>query len=223
MIFRLAFLITLLFFSPQAFASAQAETPEGPSIEEEILKSELELAKKPNIYFVINLKEMKISIKAKGMALKEIDIREIKFWGNSLPAAAYKMVNKSAFAEPRRDVITPQKEEEEAKKEDNTAAESKTDKFDIQALELGDMPSSYTLLFEEGFSIIIRPHREGFRSALYSAGGAIGWYLSRPLVTVWNTIKKRPYLAIKLSLSERDARALYWSFYDGANAVIYGP
>lgn len=182
------------------------------------LESELRLAKKPHIYFLFDLKNKKISLKSKGMVLKEMNIDSIKFWGHPVDSKPCTLLEKSSLFKPKRVTIDPSKNKE---KETNTTDGGGS--FEIEALELKDMPTSYSLVFQDGISVSIRPKATGFFSSLYSAVHYCNWYISRPLHTVWNAIKNKPFTAIYLTVDKKDAQAVYWSLTEHSESIIYNP
>jgi len=185
------------------------------SIEEEhqLLESELKLAKTPQLYFVFDLKKKEILIKSKGAILKELKIDTVRFWGQPVRPEPYTLIKKSTLLKPKREEIKPKKPEET----------EGTEIFDIKALELSDMPSSYRLTLKKGIVITIRPTPEGIFSTIFNAVSRANWYLSRPLLTLWNYLMGKPFTAIYLTLQKEDARSLYWSFTEGAESIIYNP
>lgn len=191
------------------------ETSEAQSGKEDILQAELELAKKPQIYFMLNIKDKKIYFKARGIILKEIPVHNIKFWGNMSDIQSYALTKKSSFSTPARDKINPY--EEEAEKEEK---KDEKEKFQLKALELSDMPASYTLWLDGNVFVSVKPRGQGM-ATLYSVAHSLSWYVSRPLYTVWNALKKKPYTALQLRLKKEDAQAFYWSFIEGGKIIIY--
>jgi hypothetical protein len=185
---------------------------------EELLESEFELAQKPQIYFMLHLKEKKIYFKARGIILKEIPLDDIKFWGNLSTIKPYTMVKRSSFSTPVRDKINLQESEEGEKKEEKKDTK---EKFQLKALERSDMPVSFTMSFDDNLFISVIPGEKGIVSSLYSAAYFLNWYVSRPLYTVWNAIRHKPYTAIQLRLKKEDAQSLYWSFVEGEKIIIY--
>lgn len=212
---RLRTILSLIYILFALMISSGARA-EALSSKEELLQAELELAQKPQIYFMLNLKDKKIYLKARGIILKEIPVEDIKFWGNLLAATPYTMAKKSSFSTPVRDTINP--DIEEAEKEEK---KDPKEKFQLKALELSDMPVSYTLSLDDNVFISVKPGEKGTIAGLYSAVNALNWYVSRPLYTIWNTIKKKPYTAIHLRLKKEDAQSLYWSFVEGGKIIIY--
>lgn len=209
---RVFFLIQLLF---ALFISAEAlsETLHGPEEKRLLLQAELQLAKKTDIYFVLHLKENKIYIKARGVILRELEIRQNRFWGQGEAVKLYVLAAKKTSDEPKRDEIKP----ETIKKDEPVPIPSTPP--EVKALELPDMPSSFKLMFDNNFVISVKPGDK----MLSSISNSLSWYISQPMLTVWYAIKSRPYGALNLMLNENDARALYWSIHEGAGVLIYNP
>jgi hypothetical protein len=215
---RLRTILSLIYILFALMISSGARA-EALNSKEELLQSELELAQKPQIYFMLHLKDKKIYFKARGIILKEIAVYDIKFWGDLLTVTPYTMAKKSSFSTPIRDTInTQESDKEEAKKEEK---KDEKEKFQLKALELSDMPASFTLSLDDNVFISVKPGEKGIVPGLYSAAYSLNWYVSRPLYTVWNTIRKKPYTAIHLRLKKEDAQSLYWSFVEGGKIIIY--
>ncbi len=212
----LSFLALLLAFF--FCTDAMSENAVGLENETHLLESELELAKKPQIYFIFDLKKGKIFLKSRGLVLKEMKIEGAKFWGRPVDIKPRALLQKGSLFKPKRVTIDPNKN-----KEKETTTTTSTGSFEIEALELKDMPTSYRLIFQEGIFVSIRPKAAGFFSRLYSAGHYLNWYISRPLLTLWNSIKNKPFTAIYLTVNEQDARVIYWSLTENSESIIYYP
>jgi hypothetical protein len=187
----------------------------------DLLSSELTLAKKPIIYFIFDLENKEVLLKSRGIVLKEMKIEDVMFWGAPVTTGPQTMTKKSAlFKEPKRVNIDPIKAKEE---EETKTASQPPGTFEIDALELHDMPTTYHLEFSRGVFISVRPKASGFVSSLYALANYAAWYVSRPLLTVWYSIQGRPYTSIYLTLSEEDARSIYWSLEENSVNIIYRP
>lgn len=214
-------LVILLALSVSANAISQDIA--GIANETHLLESELILAKKPNIYFIFDLKKKEVLLKARGIVLKEMKIEDVKFWGEPIDARTQTMLKKSAlFKEPKRVNIDPTKAKEE-ETSTNKTTDTTPGTFDLEALELKDMPTIYRLEFSDGIFISVRPKASGFVSKLYAIANYAGWYISRPVITIWHSIKSRPYTSIYLTLNEEDARSIYWSLVENSENIIYHP
>lgn len=210
----LCFLLAL-FFAITISTEAMSKNAAGLEDKTLLLESELELAKKPHIYFIFNLKNGEIFLKSRGVMLKEMKIEDMKFWGRPLDTKPRTLLKKSSLFEPKREKIDPEKSKEKETTD--------TSSFEVKALELKDMPTSYRLVFHESIFISIRPKATGIISKLYNTGCYISWYLSRPILTVWNSIRSKPFTAIYLTVNEEDARSIYWSLTENSESIIYHP
>ncbi|RJQ55024.1 MAG: hypothetical protein C4526_04305 [Nitrospiraceae bacterium] len=214
-------LLAILIFPLTLCSDAASVSAKRAGAEDFLLQSELVLAKKPIIYFVFNLKDRVVLLKSRGIALRQMKIEDVSFWGDAVDSKPLLMIRKSALFEPERVKIDPDKNKEE---ENNTATTPAPGAFDIEALELQDMPTSYRMEFGNGVHISVRPEKAGFVSGVYRAADYSGWYLSRPILTLWNSFRGRPFTSIYLTVNEEDARSIYWSLVEGSENIIYhGP
>lgn len=221
-------LLIHIFFILFISAGASSETLKSPEEERLFLQSELSLAQKKDIYFVLHLKDNKIYFKARGIVLRDIEIKKRRFWGRHEKVKLSALTGKAAGSEPRREAVVIENTEEAEKAPapaPTTPASSPTTpaSVDIKALELEDMPSSFRLMLDDGLVISVKPDKQGMLSGLYSIAYSLNWYISQPIFTVWYAIKSRPYGALNLVLDEKDAKALYWSIYEGNGVLIYNP
>jgi hypothetical protein len=178
--------------------------------ENQLLETELRLAQAPQIYSIIDLKNKKIFLKVKGVLLRELSIEAFRVWGNLPAVKADTLTRKSALFAPKRVQVSPKTGEDEA----DTGAE---------ALELKDMPANYTLVLDGDISISVRPKPTHLLSLLWSIRYPVRWYLTRPVLTVWHALWRRPFTSIEVVLEESDARSLYWSFLEGMKAIVLSP
>lgn len=194
------------------------------------LESEFKLARTDGIYFVINLKEKTVYLKARGTSYREFPIQGVKLWGKDARPEPHKLLQRSALFQPKREKIKPPPPKEETgvsnEAEETESAEdaAKPGAFELEALELKDMPRSFTLRLDGGVVISVKPASEG-RIFQYvgDAFFQLKWYIVKPFATLWNAIRGRPYSAVYVKLRDADAQSLYWSFPEGTEAVIYYP
>lgn len=178
--------------------------------ENRLLEQELTLVRKPDIYIVFNLKEKMAYIKARGIHLRELQINDFHCWGSPVSSNVYRVIKKSTFFKPGREMIKPGESKEK-------------DDFKIEALELTDMPSRYTLVLDGGLRISIRPPTEGIISGTGNIFYTSMRFLVRPLSMLWHVLRGRPYTAIDIVLGKNVAQAVYWSLSEGSSAIIYTP
>jgi hypothetical protein len=178
--------------------------------ENQLLETELRIAQTPQIYSIVDLKNKKIRLKARGLLLSEWSIEAFRVWG-SLPAVkAATLIRKSALFSPKRVLVNPKTNDDE---------EQPT----METLELKDMPTVYTLVLEGNTLISVRPKPTHLLSSLWSIRYPVQWYLARPIQTVWHAVWRKPFTFIELVLEEGDARSLYWSFLEGMSAIVFSP
>jgi hypothetical protein len=194
------------------------------------LKSELELAKKQQLYFVFDLPERKVLFKTSGIPVATLAAVDLRLWGRPGGDQLRTLAGKVADKPPKREsvVITPAEGEakpaEPAPPEAPPAKKGEPKKIELQALEIDDMPVSYTLHLSDGLLVTVRPAAEGsFRSKLAATADKVYWYLSRPLISDWLYLRKQTYNEILLVLPPKEARMLYWSFTEGAPCLIRWP
>lgn len=204
----------LFIFIIILFTGSNALPDELKSLKAErlFLEEEIKLAKKPHIYFIFNFKDKKIHIKAHGKALKELNIEDFGFWGKPIDVKSAALVKRSSLFGPKRSKIKPGSGGDNANSGD----------FQLDALELADMPVSYSLSFD-GILIRVKPKTDGFISLLGNTYRSIGWRITRPLSAIWNIAQGKQFTAITISLKEKDAQALYWAVYEKINVIIYNP
>jgi hypothetical protein len=204
MLIKILLLISILTLFPfQTFGENQVTLAK----ENQLLREEWSLAQKSNLYVVFHLKEKTIQIKAKGVSLQEFPIHHIDLWGNNVPDKALALVKKSALVKPSRKTVRPgdMKESED---------------FTLDVLELDDMPIRYTLVLDNRVFISIRPS-EGVTSKFGNTLLSLEDFLVRPAVTFWYAVRGKQYTALDLGLEKQDAKALYWSFTEGAKCIVY--
>ena len=175
-----------------------------------ILEAELSLAQGPDCYLVVDVGAKKIYLKAKGVVLREWEIRKARKWGIPLALEPLALKKKSALFPPKREKIRPHE------------AKSESDAFELEALEINDMPKSFTMNLDGNISLYIRPHNEGLFSKMAGIPHLVKWYVWCPLRTVFLSLKKDSFHALDLVLaSELEAQSFYWVVLEGKKIVIF--
>lgn len=202
-------LVALVFIALATACLSSSPEEVGQAAENRILREELSLARTSAPYFMFDLGKKKIALKAKGMVLKTWDIRALRFWGGPPPLSPLAVVKKTSLFAPERKTIQPGEAEDE-------------DSFDIEALELKDMPVSFSLIVEGGIAIYVRPRAEGFGRRLASIGPFLRWYGRLPLTNLWRSLKGKKFTQIDIRLSgSREAQALYWALTEGRKGLLF--
>jgi len=176
------------------------------------LDAEYQLARQSSSYFVLDVLEKRMELRIKGMPLKTWAIDKVKFWGRPDFNATVELARKSALRPPRRNVITPGEPESQVEE---------SGKFELEALELEDMPQTFSLYFDTGLHIAVRSGTRGFKGLGRGVGEAVGWYVWLPIRNLFRTMARRPVSELEFTFADgRDAQAVYWIFYDGIKGII---
>jgi hypothetical protein len=205
------FLLLLLGFAPAALTSDNALT--GLQQFNTFLQAEYDLAKSGTSYLLIDLQEHQLQLKASGLVLETFSIDDSRCWGQPMDLSVASLTGKSSLVSPERYVQVVSVVEQDA-------AETAQP---LKAFELHDMPTSYRLHLDNGTEIAVRATSSHWFSRLRNLLAVPAWYLSRPLISNWNFLRGSPYNELALSMSEQDARKLYWAFSEGTPCLIRLP
>ncbi len=178
-------------------------------IKELVLKRELDLASKSQLYFLLNLSEKRLVLKARGLTLKEWKINRIRRWGPPPAIKIFTLERKSTLFAPKRKKIKPGKIQSEGT-------------FELEALEVKDMPKIYTLKFNNGLKVYVRPGPKKIGGYLASIGFFLRWYGWFPIKNLFFQILKRPPKLIEITLvSGEDSKAIYWALFEGIKGLVF--
>jgi hypothetical protein len=173
------------------------------------ITAESELAKEPHFYFVLDVREKSLDLRVKGMVLRSWKLREMRFWGKPALSGTVQLVRKSTLRAPQRNIIRP-----------GEAAPAPKDpaKFELEALELKDMPRSFTLEFDNGLHVSVK----AVTSGLAALRQDMNWYGLLPVRGYFNARNGRPISELELRFTnEKDAQAIYWIFFEGIKGLVY--
>lgn len=199
------FLLTVLFH----FAEASSTSGEYRLIyENRLLKSEYQLARTSQIYFLFDLVQKRVQVKHRGFILKEFSIDAFHLWGKPAQPIPYHLAKKKAPLEPKRPRITSGRI-----KEDSIP--------DSYFLGVDQMPSRYRLILKEGFNIYVRPKSDGILSTFFNGCSSIKSFFLRPLSSLWGKLNQKPFGVLDIYLSEKELKSLYWSLQEGQACIIY--
>jgi hypothetical protein len=173
------------------------------------LTAESDLAKEPHFYFVLDVRQRDLELRVKGMALRTWKLQSMRFWGKPAFSKTVQLVRKSALNPPKRNVIKPG---------DAAVAAKDPTKFELEALELKDMPRSFSLEFDNGLHISVRTAENGFKAIR----DAVNWYGILPVRSFFRARNGKPMSELEISFeNERDAQAIYWIFFEGIKGLVY--
>ena len=201
--------ITLAGAAWPAVARGQ-ETP-GAAPENRVIEEELALAKNPDFYFMMNLGTRAIDLKARGFVLRRWTPERVRFWGTPVAFKTLSLTRKTALTLPQRRVIRPGEPE---------AVPIKPGPFELEALEVKDMPPAYTLELEDGTRVSIAPRAKGL-SGIWKD---IKWYVGLPLKTLKRKLQKRTMTLIEVSFEDaKEGQAMYWALTEGLKGLVWLP
>ena len=147
------------------------------------LNSEYALAKESQFYFVLDVLGRKLELRVRGMVLRSWPLQSMRFWGRPDFSGTVELVRKTTLKAPQRIVIKPgvggKLEPAPAAKPTPTtgAAPANPAEFDLEALELKDMPKRFSLDFDNGLHVTVRSKDAGSGGCLRSLGEAWRWYV----------------------------------------------
>jgi hypothetical protein len=173
------------------------------------LTSESELAKEPRFYFVLDVRQKNLELRVKGMALRAWKLQSMRFWGKPAFSKTVQLVKKSTLKPPQRNVIKPG---------EAAAAAKDPGKFELEALELKDMPRSFSLDFDNGLHVSVKTSEKGLKALKEE----VRWYGLLPVRSFFSSRNGKPLSELELRFAnEKDAQAIYWIFYEGIKGLVY--
>ena len=218
----LTVLLLLLLWIPGAAADEATELAQT----NRLLQAEYELAKSQKLYFIFDLPVGRIQFKSSGIVLAEAPILTMHSWGRPVDGLTYTLTKRTARKEPEREkVAIPDGKEAETPAAPQPAPKP-GEAPKIQALELSDMPTEYTLELDDGTLLTVRsPLAENvdFKEKFRYLRDKYSWYVDRSLKSIWHHRQGTTYNEMLLTLPEREARMLYWSFQVGARCLVHWP
>ena len=220
-----AILLTFLLCVPVAAADEVAELAQT----NRLLQAEFELAKSQQLYFIFDLQTSRILFKVSGVTVADLPILSLRSWGRPADGLAYTLTSRTARKEPEREQIAIPDGKEEEKPATPTAPPKPGEAPkapEVQALEIADMPTEYTLQLNDGTLLTVRStlgENAGIKEKFRYYYEKYSWFISRPLISIWQHRHGNTYNEMLLTLPEREARMLYWSFQEGGRCLVHWP
>ena len=200
-----------------------------PAKTQAALTTEYGQAKDSNFYFVLDVLGRKLELRVRGMVLKSWPLQAMRFWGNPGFAGTVELVRKTTLKAPERIVIKPGDTEEpepapaEAAKPaaKGAAAPASPAEFDLEALELKDMPKKFSLDFDNGLRITIKARDGGSKGLTGTLNDAWHWYIDLPLRNLFGSREGKKISELELTFEQgQEAQAIYWHFFDGIKGIV---
>jgi len=194
------------------------------------LTTEYSLAKESNFYFVLDVLGRKLELRVRGMVLRSWPLQGMRFWGNPGFAGTVELVKKTTLKAPERIVIKPGETEEPAPAPvapqakpgaTGTAAATTPAEYELEALELRDMPKTFSLDFDNGLQITVKTKAGGSQGFGRSVRAALRWYVQLPLRNLFGSREGKKISELELAFEQgQDAQAIYWHFFDGIKGIV---
>ncbi|MGZ5497498.1 MAG: hypothetical protein ACXWHI_02160 [Candidatus Aminicenantales bacterium] len=185
------------------------------------LTAEYGLAKEAKFYFVFDVLGRKIDLRVRGMVLKTWPIEAMRFWGQPDFSGSVEMVKKTTLKSPERIVIKPGETEAPIVKPAAAGAESTSADYDLETLELRDMPKRFGLDLDNGLHVTVTAktgNSMGFGTRMKEAWR---WYVRTPLMNLFGPKKDNGLSELELIIAdEKDAQSIYWHLFDGIKGII---
>ena len=205
--------LVLIGFVATVFCAPQ-EDPTSTYRKNKFLEQEYVLAKAPGFYFLFDLRNKRIELKSKGIVLRSWEPKRVRFWGSPVPFRSLALTRKTALTLPQRRIIMPGDEETAPK------PQAKPGEFELEALEVKDMPRVFTLELDDGVSISVVGKEKGMKKFW----SFLGWHIGMPLKTLKLHHKKRAMSFIQISFDDqKEGQALYWALTEGIKGLIWFP
>jgi hypothetical protein len=223
---RSAALLVLMAVGIVAAAAAAPVDKGALAKKQSSLNSEYALAKESQFYFVLDVLGRKLELRVRGMVLRSWPLQSMRFWGRPDFSGTVELVRKTTLKAPQRIVIKPGSEEAQpapaAKPTPTTgAAPANPAEFDLEALELKDMPKRFSLDFDNGLHVTVRSKGAGSGGWLRSLGAAWRWYINLPLKNLLGGGRGKGLSELELIFDgDKDAQAIYWHFFEGIKGII---
>lgn len=194
-----------------------------------LLQAEFALAKSQKLYFIFDLQASEILYRVSGVTVAKLPILSLRSWGRPADGIAYTLTKRTARKEPEREQIAIPDGKEEAKPAAPTPPPKPGDAPrapEVQALEIADMPTEYTLQLDDGTLLTVRStlaENVSFKEKIRYYYDKYSWFITRPLISISQHRQGNTYNEMLLTLPEREARMLYWSFQEGGRCLVHWP
>jgi len=221
-LFHFALFLFLILFTlvdvSQALAGGDRNSQKINALNDQnrLLEAEAGLASTGTAYILLELQPgadsspVRINLKNRGIVLREFEARRMRYRRTkTLASEPTPLLKKKAFFSGRRKEIRPRKAEDRAETS-----------VDLDFLEVRDMPSSYTLLFERGRHISVTGQPKGFLASFVYLIRSVLTHIRHSLTIVWNLLQKRESAIIEIMMAQEEAQSFFWSLEKGMSILI---
>ena len=195
---------------------------------QQALNAEYSLAKDANFYFVFDVLGRKLELRVRGMVAQDLAAPIDEVLGRAaflrLRRAGQKDGAQGARADrhqARRDRRAPAPAPAPAAKPAAAGAAATAAEFELEALELRDMPKRFQLGFDNGLNVTVKAKDGGSRGLGGTLRDAWHWYIDLPLRNLFGAKEGQAVSELELVFEdEKDAQSIYWHFFDGIKGII---
>ncbi len=192
---------------------------------QDALTAEYGLAKEAKFYFIFDVLGRKVELRVRGMVLKTWPVQGMRFWGRPDFTGTVELAKKTTLKAPERIVIKPGETEEvkpaPAAKPAAAGTTTASADYDLEALELRDMPKRFSLDFDNGLHITVKAMTGDAPGLGRRLSDAWRWYISLPLRNLLGPRQGKGLSELELVFAdEKDAESIYWHFFDGIRGLI---
>lgn len=208
-LFRLACWLTLalstpgLAAEPPSHGSAKGHDLAALHEANRVLEEEIKLASRPRVYWLLDLSERVIAIKARGVELHRFPILGWRMAGEGSVAEGFRLRARPSVARPKA---------------------TSGDEASQELIELEDMPAEYELAFDPPITLFVAPPaQEG--PWLWARSHLREWW-TRWASWVRSMVapgQKAAGPRLRLTLSREAAQSLAWSGTEGMPLLIKSP
>jgi len=225
MINSLFYILLLTSLSSQPLSNEKAVIIE----RNKFLTAMLSLAEKSKHYFLVDIREKKLFLMNRGIVLREWSADQVRFTGDPIPVQPFSLVSKNIqLADLRLNVNVDDESVNNTStnnsSDNKTSENKKDDKYELEALEIDDMPTNYQLFLDGGISINVRAQSEAFGSTIKHIAHSLMWYTYYPILAIWSSFKKNTFTVIDISFKDKkEAQALFWAFTEETECILLFP
>ena len=187
------------------------------------LSAEYNLAKDAKFYFVFDVAGKTLELRVRGMVLRTWPLQAMRFWGQPDFVGTVELTKKTTLKAPERIVIKPGESEliAPAPTAKPAAPGAAAADYDLEALELRDMPKRFSLDFDNGLHVTVKGKSGGSAGLIGSMKEAWSWYVRLPLRHLFSARRGPGQSELEMVFSdEKDAQSVYWHFFDGIRGII---
>jgi hypothetical protein len=189
---------------------------------QDVLNAEYSLAKEAKFYFVFDVLGKKIELRVRGMVLRTWPIESMRFWGRPEFTGPAELVKKTTLKAPERIVLKPGESELVAPAPAaQPATPGGTADYDLEALELRDMPKRFSLDLSNGLHITVVSKTGGVPGLGARLRTAWRWYVALPLRNLFGPRGSKGLSELELVFADdKDPQSIYWHLFDGIKGII---